>query len=187
MLVNKQELADLLKVSLPTLSGLLRRYPDFPVEVEGTNGVEWQFDVEKVVEFMREKDEAERKALEARAEAMRAWQLPFAEPVTQAPGVLSAAQQLQLAKAQREQHKLAQESGLLIPATTVRMALRTGFSNLGPGLARIADQVGRQHHLPDDITQSIRLQVEDLVRRTVADTTRELNEKSAELAAEIAA
>jgi phage terminase Nu1 subunit (DNA packaging protein) len=163
----------------------LRRYPEFPVESKGTNGVEWQFDVESVVEFMREKDEAERKELEKRAEAMKAWMLPIAEPATAAPGAISAAQQLQLARAAREQHKLAQESGLLIPASTVRLAARAAFSKLGPGLAQIADQVGRQHRLPDEIVQSTRAQIEDLIRLAVSEAARVLNEKSAELAAEL--
>ncbi|GBQ69693.1 phage DNA packing protein [Ameyamaea chiangmaiensis NBRC 103196] len=64
MTVNKRELARLLRVSLPTLTSWLDKWPEFPVVERGTNGVNWQFSVDDVVTFLsdRQAEEQARKA-----------------------------------------------------------------------------------------------------------------------------
>ena len=85
-LVTKKELARLLRISRQTLDLWIERYGDeFPVLERGTNGREWQFDADLVIEFLRAK-QAENAARQANRDALLdQLTLPIATPDTQAP------------------------------------------------------------------------------------------------------
>ena len=57
--VNKKELARALGCALPTLDKLIDRYPDFPIERRGHEGVGYEFDPVKVDAFLTDQREAE--------------------------------------------------------------------------------------------------------------------------------
>jgi hypothetical protein len=60
VLINKRGLARMLGVSIPTVSAILDRYPDFRSRREGRVGLEWQFNSADVQAFL-----AGKRALEA--------------------------------------------------------------------------------------------------------------------------
>src|SRR5690242_3110714 len=100
LIVNKRELARrVLDCSLPTLNELIERYPDFPVERRGSNGVEWLFDADRVVDFLRAKREAEARASEERNALFAQFRLPIDEVAPEGADELSPAQRAALAKA----------------------------------------------------------------------------------------
>jgi phage terminase Nu1 subunit (DNA packaging protein) len=81
MEVNKQELSDILGVSVVTVSDWIRRkYGDsFPVVSRGGNGREWSFDPDQVKAFLaRVRDEAQQAEIERNA-ALRQYMLPMAQ------------------------------------------------------------------------------------------------------------
>ena len=79
-LINFRELADRLNLSRPTLRKLIQE-PGFPVEKRGSNGVPYEFDAAKAIEWKAEKDrrlEEERQAREAELAQFKAENRPAA-------------------------------------------------------------------------------------------------------------
>src|SRR5690348_9520844 len=128
LIVNKRELARrVLECSLPTLNELIERYPDFPVERRGSNGVEWEVDADRVIEFLRSKREIEARASEERNTLFAQFKLPIDDVAPEGAGELSPSQRASLARARLAERKLALEAGMLVPVTDVRQALQVAL------------------------------------------------------------
>ena len=54
-IVNKRELARIIKCSVKTIDSIIDRYPDLPILRRGNTGTEWAFDPEAVTTFLEVK------------------------------------------------------------------------------------------------------------------------------------
>lgn len=170
LFVNKRELArQVLHCSLPTLNDLLERYPDFPIERKGSNGVEWQFDPAKAVAFLKGVEEAERRASDERAELFKQFSLPVDEIAGDEARGLSPTQRYQLAKARGAETELARKSGFLLETAETRQALQTALGRLGKSLDALPGQIGRSHNLPDEVVRAIRNRIDEFRQTLVGD------------------
>jgi len=168
--VNKRELARrILSCSLPTLNDLIERYNDFPVLERGSNGVEWKFDANAVVEFLARKREEERRQSEERSDLFRQFSLPIDEIAPDEARGLSPTQRGQLAKARLAERKLAIESGLLLQAAETRQVIQVALARLGKSLDGLPTQLGREFNLPEEVVRSMRGRLDDFRRGTVAE------------------
>lgn len=172
--INKADLADkILRCSLPTLDGLLREYPDFPVVKRGSNGVAWEFDAEHVQEFLHQKREAEKRAAAERQELFKQFSLPIDDAPAEAEG-LTPAQRASLARARLLEQKIARESGFLISTAELRPKLQIAFERLAKMLDALPAQIGREFNLPDPVQRRIRVTIEDARRACVGDVSQAL-------------
>lgn len=166
--VNKQELARrILRCSLPTLDALLERYPDFPVEQKGSNGVAWQFDAEKVTEFLQSRRELEAREAEAKQDVFRQFSLPIDEIAPEEAKGLSPRQRAELARARLLERKEAIETGRLVLADAVAGSLQRALAVLGRQLDSLPGQLGRAHGLPDEVVRAARATLEEWRRNLV--------------------
>lgn len=170
LVVNKRELARrILECSLPTLNELIERYPDFPIERKGSNGVEWEFDADGVVAFLAAKREAEARASDERNTLFAQFKLPIDEVAGEGAAELSPAQRAQLATARLKERKLAVEAGMLVSVAEVRQSLHVALARFGKFLDVLPKQVGTQHNLPEEVQRSMRGRLDDERRRFVAE------------------
>lgn len=161
MLVNKRELARILGVSLPTMTAILDRYPDFPAANKGSNGVPWQFDPELAKAFVLAKREEERAANAAKSELLAQIALPLDEPtetVAEGPS-LSPVERLQQARALLAEDKLARERGFLIPTTEMRQRLAPVWAELGNALQALPAELGAHYNLPLPVVRDMRRRI----------------------------
>lgn len=171
-LVNKRELAKILRCSLPTVGALLDRYPDFPVERRGSNGVEWQFDPAAVTTFLQRRREDETAAAaeqhRERAALLDQFRLPIDDLAPPADATLTPQQRLATARARALEDKMAREAGLLVPTSQVRATLSTTLAQLNQFLAALPGTLGRQYNLPDPVVRDMRRRIEAQQRQLVA-------------------
>ena len=153
--VNMDAMARMLDVSLPTLRDLIKRYgDDFPVVSRGAKGVAWQFDPDRVIAFMRAKQEEERAAQVARDEMLAQVVLPGLDP----PGaeLVSAQERLRTAQAMRAEDELAKTRGFLVPTSDMRQRLLVIWPELTRSILAIPAQMARQHNLPPAVERDMR-------------------------------
>lgn len=183
ILANKRELARILRCSLPTLAKLIDDNPDFPVVGRGSNGVEWQFDAERVIEFIREKrDEARDQAqqsLEEKAAYFGQFSLPIDDVVPEEAKGLSPTQRASVAKARLIERKLAVETGMLVPVAELRQILQGAFMKLGRSLDGLPVLLARQHGLPEEVARAMRSSIDDFRRTFVNELANVLRDDEA--------
>jgi phage terminase Nu1 subunit (DNA packaging protein) len=153
IVANKRELATALGVSLPTISAYLDRYPDLPVIERGTNGKEWQFDVEAVRAFMAEREAEEEAAEQERAARLQQLSLPITDP-----GDLSGQTDiltLDEIRAIKAADDLRKSRGFLVSVPELRQALTAAIGRMNAMQRSVITQVGRDFNLPDVVTRAI--------------------------------
>ncbi len=174
MLVNKDELAGIIKCSLPTLSALLKRWgDDFPCVQRGTNGRAYEFDPDAVVAFLTAKDEESRRAGAERDELMQQYTLPHT--VADAPPGMKASDILALTRADKLRRDQAKEAGFLVPTTQVRQALNATFTRLRQQMSSAIRQACRESNIPEATIRTIEAKFAEAQRQFVRDTQRDLN------------
>jgi phage terminase Nu1 subunit (DNA packaging protein) len=161
LLVNKRELARVLKCSLPTVDNIIDRYPGFPIERRGSHGVEWEFDVDLVTAFLKRQRDAEAQQTVARDELLQQFTLPIDDTAPEGSTVLSPAQRKAQAEALRIERKLAMESGLLVPTSEIRQQLADPIAQLGRFLDTLPVQLGRRFNLPEEVVRAARDLIDD--------------------------
>lgn len=170
VLVNKAELARRLGVSLPTMSALLLRYPDFPVHRRGTNGTAYQFDINDAIEFVQAKRDAEQASKAARDELLAQLVLPIDlvdEPPRQA---ISLKDQLDAAKLREIQRKEAIANGELVLAAAIEDDYATIFATWSRRLREFISQIAREQGWPEPVRADALARLADLQDRLVDDT-----------------
>lgn len=166
---NKRDLARALGVSLPTLDGLIARFPDFPVAERGTSGREYRFDIPSAVAFVTDKRaEAEREA-EEKAEFLAQFSLPLGG-TPEVPEGIKPSEMLAAAKLRTLQRKEAMESGLLVPTTEVRQVVTAAYAALNRRLNAVVNQIARTHALPDAVLRDMQARFHEAQRAFVAET-----------------
>lgn len=150
VVVNKQQLASWLGVSLPTLSGWMLRYgTEFPVIERGSNGREFKFDAAAVSAFLRAR-KAEQEASKVETDAQLAQlRLPFDLPGVEPPPRASSTKEELLAwELRKRQRQEAEAAGALVPAQQVGEALRAAFARIGRDTAAFVRQLARENNWP---------------------------------------
>ncbi|MBW6399993.1 hypothetical protein KPL78_19185 [Roseomonas sp. HJA6] len=173
--VNLEEMAEKLRISLPTLRKMMRRYEDFPVVAEGSNGVPWQLDPEAVIAFVQAKRDDEAAARDARDDLLSQVSLPLEELHTEADRVATPAERLKLAQAMRVEDEVAKQRGFLVLTSDMRMRLTDAWTPLSQFLTALPGQLGRRHNLPDAVVRDM--------RRAIEAQQRELHRKLKDLLA----
>lgn len=168
--VNKRELASRLRISLPTLTSWLDRWPDFPVVERGRNGVSWTFHLDEVFAFLtaRREEEAEKEA-NRDAELMKLQLSLWPEPVP-APSSdsrLSIKERYDLARLQDLQIKQAKQAGKLVHAEDLQDLFTSVFGRLGRDINVFIRQLGREQSWPDAMIRQAESKVADMQRTAV--------------------
>jgi len=137
-LANKQELATLFDVSLPSIDAWLRR--GAPYVVKGTNGVSWKFDII----------------------AISKWLYTPKESSAIDPDNMSPKDQLDWYKAQREKVKYRTECCELMLASAYEKDLSTVLKSLATSLETLPDLLERNAGLKDDAIELVRSCVDNM-------------------------
>ncbi|MDE1905038.1 MAG: terminase small subunit [Rhodospirillales bacterium] len=177
--LNKTELAHFLKVSLPTLTRWLLRWPDFPVVDRGTNGKEWEFDPEAVATFLRGRQEEEALARENRDQTLAQLALPM--DLGGAPPRNSAKEELDAWRVRRIQREEAERAGRLVPAAAVADAVRMVLARIGQDTARFLRQVAREQSWPEAYLRDVEKRLRESQRATVTALDQVFGEDGGEL------
>lgn len=169
--VNLDEMARVLRVSLPTLRAWIRRHPDFPVVAEGRNGLPWELDPEAVIAFVRRKKDEEAARQAERDDLLAQISLPIEDLVPAENRGLTAAERLKLAQAMRVEDEVAKQRAFLVQTSEMRARLTDAWGPLNQFLQSLPGQLGRRHNLPDavvrDMRRAIETQQRELHRRLV--------------------
>lgn len=176
--VNKAELAKILGVSLPTMTAILARYSEFPVEQRGGLGLEWKFDPALAKAFIATKKEEEEAANSAKSDLLAQCSLPLDELVPQGEITrsVSPVERLQHARAMLAEDKLARERQFLVPTSDMRQRLGPVWSSLGQFLQSLPAELGQRYNLPVDVIRDM--------RKRISEKQRELHARLGELLAE---
>src|SRR5579862_9714300 len=171
MLVNKRELAVILGCSLPTLDKMIRQHRNFPTVRRGSPGVDWGFEAETVIEFIRQKREEARhdaeRALEEKAAYLDQFALPIDDLVPESERGLSPNQRAALARARLAERKLAMESGMLVPVAELRQGLTAVWSHLGKRFDDLPRLLGTECDLSPETQERMRSYLDSWRRLTV--------------------
>jgi phage terminase Nu1 subunit (DNA packaging protein) len=178
VVVNKQELAEALRCSRPTVDALLRRYGDFPVLREGKNGEAWQFDLAMCMDFLQQRRAEEKAGTARRSELLAQIALPIDDVTPDLDPKLTPSQRLALARARAAERDLAMKSGLLAPTSEVRVALSTAFAKLQGDLRTFLRQLARDHDWPDAVLRRHEAELADLQRRFVTGAAHYLGDQT---------
>lgn len=175
ILLNKREMARRLKVSLPTLTAWMDRWPDFPVAQRGRNGASYGFDAEAVFAFLAQKQEEEAQATAGRDEQLMALQLSF-DALLPAPEAapptgrrLSTKEEIELWKLRDLKRKEAERSGKLVIAGEVQQMFETAFARLSRDATSFIRRLGQREGWPDSQMRAVEGQFADMQRQSVKD------------------
>ena len=166
VLVNLEELAELLDLSLPPVRKLVRE-PGFPVRRRGSNGVPYEFDARAVARWRDGNErrlEAER---QARAEQMAQSKLELfgGSSVDPDRATLSPREHKQALEAEVHATNLKRLRGELVDAAIMQARLAAMFVRLRVRLMEIGDKIGRRHDLDRQVRGVIDGEVEDAIRQ----------------------
>ncbi len=165
--INLEQMAEALRVSLPTMRKLLKRYPECPVVARGSNGVPWQFDKAAVIAFFVATRAEEAAASAADKELLAQISLPLDEAVAPEDRGVSASDRLKVAQAMLKEDEVARQRGFLVLTTEMRQRLTGAWIEVAQFLNALPTGIGRQHNLPDAVVRDIRRRVEAQQRQTV--------------------
>lgn len=158
--VNLEEMAEKLRISLPTLRAMMRKDADFPVVAEGRNGVPWQLDPEAVIAYVQAKRDEEAAARDQRDDLLAQVSLPIDELQPEGERVMTPTERLKLAQAMTKEDELAKQRGFLVLTSDMRMRLTAAWTPLSQFLSSLPAQLGRRHNLPDAVVRDMRRAIE---------------------------
>ncbi|MBV1835642.1 terminase small subunit [Acetobacter estunensis] len=182
-MLNKRELSRRLKVSLPTLTAWMERWPEFPVAQRGTNGSSYRFDVEAVFAFLSERREEEAQQKAGRDEQLMALQLSFGDlfpapdPVSDNRRRLSTKEEIDLWKLRDLKRKEAERSGQLVIAAEVEQLFQAALARLNRDATSFIRRLGQQERWSDAQMRSIEARFADMQRQSVRDALALLDEE----------
>lgn len=173
--MNLEEMAAHLRITRPTLTAWMKRWPEFPIERRGNGGSPYRFDAGDVAEFVaaRRREEDEGKAQQASAVQDFQRGLPLLSG--DSPAVtLSPKQQTEALKAllmrhqvDREERRAAQERGELVRAADVREVLANAYVRFSRSLPTAIRNAGREANLPEAVVTKMIRAVEAAQREFV--------------------
>ena len=170
--LNKAEMAKRLKVSLPTLTNWLDRWPDFPIVDRGTNGKSWRFDPHAVFDFLAERQEEEQRKSAGRDEQLERLQLQFDElfePEDQprSLGTVPAKEQIDIWRLRDLKRKEAERCGKLVIADQMQDMMATAFAMLARDTGAFLRQLARDQSWPDAVLRQAESRLKDVQLKSV--------------------
>lgn len=173
-LVHKRELARAIGCSVPTVTDLIDRYPDFPIERRGTNGLAWQFDIAKVVPFLAgERDRQERERAK-KDERLAQLVLPLnLTPPAAAPAAVSLKDQVEAAKLREMLRKEAIAAGDLVNAQAVEENFAKLLGDWSRRIREFVRQLAREQSWTDEVLHTVEARLSDMQDQLV-DSSPEL-------------
>jgi phage terminase Nu1 subunit (DNA packaging protein) len=158
--VNLEEMARKLGVSRPTMRELIKRYPEFPVLREGTNGVPWQFDPEAVIAFVQARRAEEEAGKAERSELLAQISLPESLLTPAEDLQLTPTERLKNAQAMIKEDELRKQRQFLVSTADMRQRLSFAWTPLNQALQALPGTLGRRHNLPDAVVRDMRRYIE---------------------------
>ena len=172
---NKAELATKLGISLPTLSGWMLRYPEFPVLSKGSNGKSYVFDFPTVFDFLRARQDEQARSRAEKDDALAQLRLPFDLPgIEPAPAKTTAKEEFDALRLRKFQREEAAASGALVPAAEILAGLTAVLSRLSRDGHAFIRQIAREQSWPDPYTRQLEARFGDLQRAAVKDLSEQL-------------
>lgn len=173
--VTKAEMARCLRVSLPTLTNWISKWPDFPIAERGTNGTSYKFAPEEVRLFLIEKREVEARESEGRDQQLQQAQLAFDDFLPRSDEFesckLKPKEQIDLWRVRELKRKEAERCRNLLPADELLDTLRDVFARLGQESRVFIRKLGRTQNWPDEICARHEADYEEMQRTIVAALT----------------
>lgn len=171
--VTKAEMARCLRVSLPTLTNWISKWPDFPIASRGKNGSSYKFAPEEVRQFLLEKREEEARENEERDQQLQQAQLAFDDFLPRTDefesNKLKPKEQIDLWRVREMKRKEAERCRNLLPADEMLDTLRDVFARLGQESRVFIRKLGRSQNWPDAICARFEAEYEDMQRTIVAN------------------
>lgn len=170
VVVNKQELAHWLGVSLPTLGRWMLKYgAEFPILERGSNGRDYQFDASAVSAFLRAKQQEQAASKAEQDEQLSQLRLPFDLPgIEPPPKATSAKEEIEAWKLRKMQREEAEAAGKLVPAAPVADGLRALLARISRDQHAFIRQLGRELSWPDPFVRQVERRMAEQQRATVA-------------------
>ncbi len=170
--LNKAEMAKRLKVSLPTLTNWLDRWPDFPIVDRGTNGKSWRFDPHAVFDFLAERQEEEQRKSAGRDEQLERLQLQFDElfePEDQprSLGTVPAKEQIDIWRLRELKRKEAERCGKLVVAEQLQDMFSSAFATLSRDTSMFLRRLAREQDWPEAVLRKAEADLADMQRKSV--------------------
>ncbi|GAB6854188.1 terminase small subunit [Asaia astilbis] len=170
--LNKAEMAKRLKVSLPTMTNWLDRWPDFPVIERGTNGKSWRFDPHAVFDFLAERREEEQSKISGRDEQLERLQLQFDDlfqPKEQprSLGGVSAKEQIDIWRLRELKRKEAERCGKLVVADQMQDMFSSAFATLSRESGVFLRRLAREQDWPEAVLRKAEADLASMQRKTV--------------------
>lgn len=179
MLVQLGELAAVPGMpSEATLRKLVRENEDFPVVSRGKNGVAYEIDLERAIQWVREREEKALEADRARQTEVRQFALDLLGPDAasdQGREGLSALERKQLLEEELVAIKLAERKGELIRKASVESALASVIVKDAQRRGSFSARLAKRIDLPRDLIAAIDA-LQELDRKTFAEELEQLSE-----------
>lgn len=164
--IGKKELCEALGWSRPKLDRRLKSDGNFPVAGRGDQSGGWQFDLQRVRDYLggvtRPKAKRQPKAV-ARAAAPEPEPLPIPRPVRRSAdhaGEATAKQRKDEADAQLKEMKVAAAAGSLVPREEVEQVLQLICAGLGNDLDALPEEIVKACGLPTEALEVIRKKID---------------------------
>jgi phage terminase Nu1 subunit (DNA packaging protein) len=154
---SKRDLCDALNWSRPTLDAHLLRDRNFPVIRRGSRGVEWQFDTEDVLAYLR-------------GNVATAGSQGDTHPVSREGsgtrvvhvGEATSRQRRDIVQAEILEEKLRRDRGELVLSADVKRVLSTILTHIGTSLDRFGGQLARHLNTSTSGEAAIRALLDEL-------------------------
>ena len=166
--INKDQLATLLGCSLPTVTALIKRYPDIPIVERGGLGQEWKFDGPAVVAFLQARRDEQNQARAAKDEQLSQLALPITERDGDADKV-SADERLKLARLRQLEREELKEAGFLVPTHEVRAVLERAMRRYAQIQESAVERISNTHNLPEAVRRALVREFQDARAAFVAE------------------
>ena len=157
VLINRDQLAQQLRCSLPTVDAMIKRWPDFPVVERGGLGRAWKFDAAAVVNFLQDKRDEEERAQAEKSELLAQLVLPI-ERRDHDGKKLDLDDELKAVKLRKALREEQIESQFLVQTHEVRAALERSLRRFGQSLDSAVERVVKTHNLPDAVKRALVLE-----------------------------
>lgn len=141
-----------------TLRKLVRENDDFPVVSRGKNGVAYEIDLERAVQWIRDNEEKKLQAQRERQDEVRQFAMDFLGPDAasdQGQSGLSAAERKQLLEEELVAIKLAERKGELIRKASIESALATVLIKDAQRRSSFSQRLAKRIDLPRDVIAAI--------------------------------
>lgn len=181
--INKRQLAKRLDVSLPTISLWIEKYPDFPIEVRGTNGSSYKFNAEHVFAFLQKKKEEEQEKNAEKDQKLASLQLTFDNLLGDSDEgqnhrrFFSTKEEKDIWQLRELKRKEAERCGKLVIADEIRDHFINAFTRLGTESRNFISRLCRNQNMPEQIIKKTENDFAEMQRIVVSQIAEVLDQE----------